>query len=717
MLVLMCSIFLVVPLLFMGCGSGSDGAQGTQGIQGPPGLDGSDGSTGPAGPITSTNESCMVCHTTGRIADISDSDTASITHYNPAYNNLPMAISAVSITDNGSGNPQVSFHVASGGANVTTLTASAFRFYLSDLVPAGAVAGSTPQFERWAYEYSTSTFGTFNAADAANGNYVYTFATAFGSAAAIAEAPDYNAAHTQRLILRASLTGYNNAVGIVDFKVADTVEGSTTGLGYNERQFVTAAACKKCHGPLFAGAAHAGGYLDTLACVMCHSPIGHYGEEMVADKAWLASVIHKLHSAIPMEAFPTRIGGRGYGAVTYPQDVRDCVTCHTDSGLALGAGNQVDNWKNHPTAAACGTCHTSADFVTGTGHPGGAQPDAACSFCHPATGHVAPTLGASVTEAHDTSPAAVLHPNPKNAPEFDVAIAMSPVKDYYVAGDNVTVTVTLKYASNGTDVPGTVYTATKDSKGVSGGGLSFASLYVYGPRALPKPIFAPTDNTQGHGLFTGTVDMSGTVATDSTGFKYRFTVPSGRANGTYMIRFEGMDYGGITDTDYVTSSNALINFQVGNATVTNKVAGDACVNCHGATRMHLEGAHPHNAPFNTDHCIGCHDYSGGYAATIVNRVHAVHSANKYGDMYNKRGGPYTRDWSGVTYPQTTWSSSTGLINTQGTGRCATCHTSGNTSYRSITHEVSCLGCHGDDPNVGGATNHMLQSGGNYPVTP
>ncbi len=717
-LVLMCSIFLIVPLLFMGCGNdGAAGANGANGAPGTPGAPGDPGATGPAGPTTATNEACMVCHTTGRIVDISDSDPASITHYNAAYHYPSMTVSAISVADNGAGFPKVSFHVQGVSDNVaiTTLARTAFRFYMADLVPAGTVTGqSTAQFERWASE---SSGGTFDDTNAATGDYVYTFATGFGSATAIDNAPQYNPAHIQRLVIRASLTSYNPAVGILDF-IVPAVDGSTTGIGYNARQFVTAAACKKCHGPLFNGAAHANGYLDTLVCVICHTTIGNAtGAEMVTDEVWLAAFIHKIHSALPVAGFPTRMGGSGYTAVTYPQDVRNCVPCHTNSGQVLGAGDNTANWKAHPTAAGCGTCHTSANFTTGVGHAGGSQPDTACAFCHPATGHVAVTLGASVTEAHDTSAAAVLHPNPMNVPEFDVTLSgTAPANgSYYVAGEAVTVTATLKNHSNGADVAGSVYTSAKGAAGTAGGGLAVASLYVYGPRALPKPIFAPTDNTQAHSLFVGAVDASGTIATDTTGFKYQFTVPSGLTSGTYMVRVRFGDYDRVSDNNYVIESTAFQTIQIGTATVTKKVAGDACVDCHGAATAPFHDAR-HAVVFNTDECVSCHDYSGGHASALSNRVHAVHDANKYGDMVNPLGGPYGLDWSDVKYPLNDYpSSATGTV-TSRIDRCTICHTSGNTSYRSTVHEVSCLGCHGDDP-FGGATNHMLQSGGHYPVKP
>src|SRR5512140_937090 len=91
MLVLICSVFLIVPLLFMGCG-GSDGSTGATGATG---STGAIGATGPAGPITNTNESCMVCHTTDRIADISDGSTGVHYRYQTALPQLAVTIDNV----------------------------------------------------------------------------------------------------------------------------------------------------------------------------------------------------------------------------------------------------------------------------------------------------------------------------------------------------------------------------------------------------------------------------------------------------------------------------------------------------------------------------------------------------------------------------------------------------------------------------------------------
>ena len=61
LLILMCSIFLVVPLIFTGCG-GSDGSAGPAGAVG---ATGPQGLTGPAGENLTANptpETCAVCH-------------------------------------------------------------------------------------------------------------------------------------------------------------------------------------------------------------------------------------------------------------------------------------------------------------------------------------------------------------------------------------------------------------------------------------------------------------------------------------------------------------------------------------------------------------------------------------------------------------------------------------------------------------------------------
>ena len=480
------------------------------------------------------------------------------------------------------------------------------------------------------------------------------------------------------------------------------------------------------------GAAHGGGYLDTRACVICHTPLGlAYGDEMQETGAWATNLFHKIHAAIPMEAFENRIGGRGYGAVTYPWvpnpdyvgygGVQDCQKCHN------GQDNMTDAWQSNPTAEACGSCHIGVNFETGAGHGpgdiGGSQPtNDFCAGCHPASGA---GFGGSVAAVHAID----------SSHNYTASITMSADGDedgIYEAGDAPEITVTI----DGAD-------CTYDAAGGAANPCTNARLYVYGPRTKPVPVLTtgtaqdllvydvedgvdedgdplcadgdinvgngdgicdqaefdagccslPEDfvPSQSHNMFVNSGDPQ--VRSDDSGFKYQlFAIPADLAPGTYMAMAYVTHptssgwYRGSTGIDGWT----LMNFQVGTATEDMKVAGDGCMSCHLQENW---GGLFHRSYFGTDGCIGCHDQSGNHADPLANRVHAIHSASMSGDLLGY-------DWEEVTYPQD-------ITN------CVTCHNSGNDSY--ITEPTgwwgtACLGCHAD---TDGLIDHTIQMGSDY----
>jgi hypothetical protein len=292
-----------------------------------------------------------------------------------------------------------------------------------------------------------------------------------------------------------------------------------------------------------------------------------------------------------------------------------------------------------------------------------------------------------------------------DTPEFDVTMTVTlangtaPASGYFVAGDTPMVTVTLKNHSDGTDVASSVYTTlstdASSAKGYAGGGLSGATLYVYGPRDLAAPVLTlNAANDRGEDLLLPSSDPN--VTTDATGYHYMLQpIPAGMINGTYIASVQMSDYGVASSDplDYVTTSVGKVLFQIGTADVTAKASGDACADCHGDTRMHLTGAHPHNLPFDTDYCNACHDTTGNHGNPIGNRVHAVHSANSDGDL----GSHSSYDWAEVNFPQDV-------------SNCKACHNSGGTSYLTGYHPAPCFGCHGDSTNGNVTWDHMLQNG-------
>ncbi len=171
------------------------------------------------------------------------------------------------------------------------------------------------------------------------------------------------------------------------------------------RSIVTTEACNQCHNDLFG---HGGTRIKVELCIMCHTPQTVNPDTKLPQD--MRVLIHKIHmgSSLPsvIAGTPYRIWHRGawsdFSAVVFPQDVRNCTTCHAP------AAKQADNWKTNPTAAACTSCHDNVNLTTGLNHAGGPQVnDTLCRNCHPATatldfdasipgGHVIPNNSSSL---------------------------------------------------------------------------------------------------------------------------------------------------------------------------------------------------------------------------------------------------------------------------------------------------------------------------------
>jgi OmcA/MtrC family decaheme c-type cytochrome len=143
----------------------------------------------------------------------------------------------------------------------------------------------------------------------------------------------------------------------------------------------TNAACNRCHDLL---AEHGGSRQDIKLCVTCHQP--QTTDPDTGNTVDMKVMIHKIHRGefLPsVEAgHPYQIiGNQGsvhdYSTVVFPQDIRNCVRCHTPEAT------QSNVWYTFPSRAACGSCHDDIDWVTGANHAAGAQPDdSACASCH-----------------------------------------------------------------------------------------------------------------------------------------------------------------------------------------------------------------------------------------------------------------------------------------------------------------------------------------------
>ncbi|MFI5165385.1 MAG: OmcA/MtrC family decaheme c-type cytochrome [Thermoanaerobaculales bacterium] len=184
---------------------------------------------------------------------------------------------------------------------------------------------------------------------------------------------------------------------------------------------MTTATCNQCHDPL---GAHGGSRADIKLCVLCHS--AQTVDAETGNTVDARVFIHKIHmgSSLPSvkAGHPYQIVGHNnavsdYSTVVFPQDIRNCTTCHkADSPQGFA-------WYTYPSRAACGSCHDDIDWTSGANHPAGPQADdSACAACHQPQGenewdasiqnaHIVPTnssqlkgLNIHVTNVANTAP-------------------------------------------------------------------------------------------------------------------------------------------------------------------------------------------------------------------------------------------------------------------------------------------------------------------------
>jgi OmcA/MtrC family decaheme c-type cytochrome len=593
------------------------------------------------------------------------------------------------------------------GIGTGASSGSDLRVYMADIVPANTPTANAPvstwvtaEPERWAADTGTTAGVVYS--EGPPGTYTFTMATpvtVVGDPAGPAPEGDL-ATHYQRVYVRADPRDfgvYDRTMAVADFMMP--AAGGSTGpvSGTPARNIVVMKACTNCHNDPLQGAAHGGGYQSPQVCVMCHTPIGTtYGDDMQASGFWLTSLIHTIHGAGVLPGWPDGNNPVSFEEVTYPRAINDCLGCHFDEGQV-----NADAWKDNPSIQSCTTCHDVTFTGSAPTHTGGAQTNASCGFCHPADG--------AITQA--VYPVSTVHAI-DNVPTYTSTITLSPDANndgVYETGEQILVTVTTSNVAAGDyAVPGAI---------------KAANLYVYGPRAKALPVMTTGSTTdpafeldlqadpyatpdQGHSMLVDSSDPQ--VETDASGFKYlTLPVTADMAAGTYMVMAyvttDLADCSQIYRNSVCTDGWDLVTFQVKESTPTDRVAGPgpgnadpqdgSCGSCHNLDEW---GALYHRSYFGTDGCIACHDQSGNHADPLTNRVHAVHAASANGDLLGV-------DWSEVTYPQSI-------------AACATCHDSGNNSYRNVPRGYwgyACIGCHAD--RTTGSYEHMKQNGSPFPT--
>ncbi len=524
------------------------------------------------------------------------------------------------------------------------------------------------------------------------------------------------------------------------------------------REIASQEKCNACHNSfkaetLSTAQYHGGGRVNVGMCNICHNP-GRTTNPL-ADSA---SFIHRIHGS---EQVATANQFHGI-AITYPQDTRNCGTCH--AGAAQGA--QVET---APSVLACKGCHDYVSFtdsapatcgVSGTlargsdgkpvpcNHFAGPQPE--CASCH------GPTGGFPSAKYH--KPVAAPDPNNlwnggtnsnTNAAYVAAGGYVPPgadvitydVKSVDVVADTVTPTtmrpqVTFKLKRNGTDVvfqtfaAGTVTELMPDFVGSPSAYFAFA---VPQDGASAPADFNASASSYIQRIWNGSASgaSAGTlVGPDGSGY-YKLTL-----TGVQIPATARMVTGGIGYTYSLSSAPPLVQTNVVGYPWTPNLPADGkaqgglsvpppnvwktatghtgrraivetakCNACHGALGVtpSFHAGQRNDGPT----CSFCHTpnrTSSGWAAGSKYFIHAIHGARKRTVPFTWHAIAAGQGYDEIEFP--------GTLNS-----CTTCHVPNTYDFTSVSNLASLPAQQLSTVAVGRYNTDPLVNSSYYTVSP
>lgn len=500
------------------------------------------------------------------------------------------------------------------------------------------------------------------------------------------------------------------------------------------RKVVDKASCNECHNPI---TAH-GSRVEPDYCVMCHnssnqdkSPSPTAGAPANTNLDFRL-MVHKIHMGSHlMNGF--KVGTSDFSDVGFPQDVRNCTKCHDGSTNAAHKTAQGDNWKNVPSAAACGACHDGINFATGSGttlngvypgHIGGAQADdSKCGLCHNAANipvyHIPvtpPTAGNSfdVTGGNANSNAASIASNTKNLPAGAIIVSYDVNSVSVVSGRP---TMRFRMLQNGTATPFNapggelwpnfigspsayfVWSVPQDGIAAPADFNASASCYIKNgwngtATSGTGACTVVADGTTGYYIatITGvTVPANANMVTGGVGFTYSLTStqPLTQTNVPgYLMRACGVAANGNKCGGLIVAADTVQKVASGYTGRRAIVDNAKCNLCHEQLGEFTDESFHAGQRNDGTTCAWCHkpnQTSSGWAADSSNFIHAIHAGVKSG----------ATDHTTARTVQFTWHAVDSADNFSTIGfpgnlkKCETCHLPGTYDF-SATASLSAV---------------------------
>jgi OmcA/MtrC family decaheme c-type cytochrome len=393
----------------------------------------------------------------------------------------------------------------------------------------------------------------------------------------------------------------------------------------------TFATCNQCHDPLSAHGST--GRQDPRVCVLCHNDTQSLDPDS-GNTVNFKVMIHKIHRGADLPSVvagtPYVIIGHGaadFSTVVFPQDIRNCTTCHKSPDPAGKVVAQAHIYLDHPTRDACGSCHDNINWVTGDNHVAGPQADdSACASCHAPQGES--EFDASITGAHTI-----------------------PTKSAQLKGLNMQI-LNVSNAAPGAAVTVTFQVTNGDGSPVTPSKLSTLNILLGGPTTDYTTSFRESGKTA-------------TASGDAWTYTFKTVIPAD-ATGTWTATadcYRNVTIDNHTDTGLSVREaafNPIYNFAVTDAqpmarrTVVNLAN---CDKCHETLALHG------GQRFKIEECVVCHnpnadDHGNRPAAqgtpesiSFQRLIHRIHTGENLSQDFTVYGNGGSRNnYNDVLYP-------------------------------------------------------------------